>query len=99
MPRLHLAKLAERARTQPALPAAVAFPVDRDSLQLALSGAFAGYVAPTLFGPEQRIRDAAIRAGLDISRLPLVSCCRSSATRWTRASPRASLRGSWHPPA
>ena len=72
MTRPHLSKLAERARAEPALPAAVVFPVDRDSLQLALSGAFAGYVAPTLFGPEQRIRDAAIRAGLDISRLPLV---------------------------
>ena len=72
LPRPHLSQLAERARTQPALPAAVVFPVDRDSLQLALSGAFAGYVVPTLFGPEQRIRDAAIRAGLDISRVPLV---------------------------
>ena len=51
MPRPHLSKLAERARTEPALPAAVVFPVDRDSLQLALSAAFAGYVAPTPFGP------------------------------------------------
>jgi len=72
MPRPHLQKLAERARMLPALPAAVVFPVDRDSLQLALSAAFAGYLAPTLYGPEGRVRDAANRAGLDISRLPLV---------------------------
>lgn len=72
LPRPHLSRLAERARTLSALPAAVVFPLDRDSLQLALSAAFAGYLAPTLFGPEERIRDAAVRAGLDISRVPLV---------------------------
>ena len=70
--RPHLQKLVERARLLPALRAAVVFPLDRDSLQLALSGAFAGYLAPTLVGPEERIRDAANRAGLDISRLALV---------------------------
>jgi len=70
--RPHLQKLVERARLMPALPAGIVFPVDRDSLQLALSGAFAGYLAPTLVGPEKRIRDAANRAGLDISRLPVV---------------------------
>ena len=71
--RPHLQKLVERARLLPALRAAFVFPVDRDSLQLALSGAFAGYLAPTLVGPEERIRDAANRAGLDISRLPIVN--------------------------
>lgn len=70
--RPHLQKLVERVRLQPALPAAIVFPVDRESLQLALSGAFAGYLAPTLVGPEKRIRDEASRAGLDITRLPLV---------------------------
>ncbi len=49
------------------------FPCDSDSLQLALSGSFAGYLAPTLVGPENRIRDVANRAGLDISRLPIVN--------------------------
>ena len=72
MARPHLQKLVERARLLPALPVGVVFPVDRDSLQLALSGAFAGYLAPTLIGPEERIRDAANRAGLDISRLSLI---------------------------
>jgi phosphate acetyltransferase len=70
--RPHLQKLVERARLLPALPVAVVFPVDRDSLQLALSGAFAGYLAPTLVGPDERIRDAANRAGLDISRLRVI---------------------------
>lgn len=70
--RPHFQKLVERVRLLPPLPAAVVFPCDRDVLQGALSAAFAGYLAPTLVGPEARIRDAAARAGLDISRLPLV---------------------------
>jgi phosphate acetyltransferase len=70
--RPHLTKLVERARLLPPLSAAIVFPVDRDSLQLALSAAFAGYLAPTLVGPEARIRETAARAGLDISRLPVI---------------------------
>jgi phosphate acetyltransferase len=70
--RPHFQRLVERIRMRPPLPAAIVCPLDRDSLQLALSGAFAGYLAPILVGPEGRIRDAAARAGLDISRLPLV---------------------------
>ncbi len=70
--RPHFQRLVERARFLPPLAAAVVYPCDRDSLQLALSGQFAAYLAPTLVGPEQRIRDIANRAGLDISRLPIV---------------------------
>ena len=40
------------------------FPCERDWLQLALSGAFAGFLEPVLVGPETRIRDAAAQAGL-----------------------------------
>jgi phosphate acetyltransferase len=64
-------RLVEKVRMRPPLPAAIAYPCDRDSLQTALSGAFAGYLAPILVGPEGRIRDAAGKAGLDISRLPI----------------------------
>lgn len=70
--RPHIQKLVERARREAPLAAAVVFPCDRESLQLALSGAFAGYLKPTLVGPEARIRDVANRSGLDISRLPIV---------------------------
>lgn len=65
-------KLVERVRLQPPLPAAVVYPCDRESLQVALSGAFAGYLNPTLVGPEGRIRDIAGKSGLDISRLPII---------------------------
>jgi len=70
--RPHVQKLVERARRSDPLRAAHVFPCDRDSVQLALSGAFAGWLAPTLVGPEQRIRDVANHAGLDISRLVIV---------------------------
>lgn len=70
--RPHLQKLVERVRFLAPLPAAFVYPCDPDSLQLALAGAFAGYLAPTLVGPEPRIRAAALRGGLDISRLPIV---------------------------
>ena len=70
--RAHFQKLVDRVRLLPPLPAAVVYPCDRESLQVALAGAFAGYLAPTLVGPEARIRDAADRSGLDIARLPIV---------------------------
>jgi len=70
--RPHFQKLVEKTRVRAPLPAAVVYPCDRESLQLALSGAFAGYLAPTLVGPETRIRDLAGKLGLDISRLSIV---------------------------
>jgi len=84
--RANLQKLVERARQLPPLPAAVVYPCDVDSLQLALAGAFAGYLAPTLVGPEARIRDTANRAGLDISRLPIVPTADDGAAAAERAA-------------
>jgi phosphotransacetylase len=54
------------------LPTAVVYPCDRDSLQVALSAQFAGYLSPVLVGPETRIADAAAQAGLDLSRVTIV---------------------------
>ena len=70
--RPHFQKLVDRVRLQPPLATGIVFPCDRDALQMAFSGAFAGYIAPTLIGPERRIREAADKAGLDISRMPVV---------------------------
>jgi len=70
--RPHFQKLVERVRLHPPLPAGIVFPCDRDALQMAFSGAFAEYIAPTLIGPETRIRAVADKAGLDISRMPVV---------------------------
>lgn len=70
--RPHFQRLVERVRNLPALRTAIVYPCDRDSLQVALSGQFAGYLAPVLVGPEARIADAAGHAGLDLSRIELV---------------------------
>src|SRR3954469_7089281 len=65
-------RLVERVRNAPPLRCAVVYPCDRDSLQSALSGQFAGYLAPVLVGPESRISDTAAQAGLDLSRIELI---------------------------
>jgi len=78
--RPHFRHLVEHVRRLPPLPAAFVFPCSADALQFALSGAFAGFLAPFLIGPEARIRDIANRGGIDISRLPIVD---------TPAEPRA----------
>jgi len=70
--RPHFQRLVDRARNLPALRAAVVYPCDQDSLQNALSARFAGYLEPTLVGPEKRIADAAAHAGLDLSRIALI---------------------------
>jgi phosphate acetyltransferase len=70
--RPHFQRQVERVRNLPPLPAAVVYPCDRDSLQIALSGQFAGYLTPVLVGPEARIADAAAQAGLDLARVTIV---------------------------
>ena len=88
--RPHLQKLVERVRIrQSPLAAAIVYPCDRDALQLALSGAFAGYLAPELVGPEARIRDVANRAGLDISRLEIIDTPDDARAAGVRAAERA----------
>ena len=83
--RPHFQRLVERVRLLPPLPAAFVYPCERDSIQLALSGAFAGYLAPVLVGPETRIRDLADRSGLDISRLPIIDTADTAKSATERA--------------
>ncbi|NDP42515.1 MAG: bifunctional enoyl-CoA hydratase/phosphate acetyltransferase, partial [Aromatoleum sp.] len=83
--RPHFQHLVERVRLLPPLPAAFVYPCSADALQFALSGAFAGYLAPVLVGPEARIRDIANRAGIDISRLPIVDTIDEPRTAGIRA--------------
>jgi phosphotransacetylase len=87
--RPHFQKLVERARLHEALVAAVVYPCDRESLQVALTGAFAGYLNPTLVGPDARIRETADKAGLDIARLPIVDTADDPQAAGRRAAERA----------
>lgn len=70
--RVHFQRLVEQVRNFPPLPTAIVYPCDRDSLQVAMTGQFAAYLAPVLVGPEARIADAAAQAGLDLSRIERV---------------------------
>lgn len=70
--RTHFLRFVERVRHLPVRSAAFVYPCDRNSLQLALSNAFTGTLAPVLVGPEARIRDVAAKAGYDLARLPIV---------------------------
>src|SRR5689334_9127752 len=84
--RPHFQKLVERTRLRAPLTAAVVFPCDREALQMALSGAFAGYLRPTLVGPEVRIRDLAGKSGLDISRMSIIDTPDDAAAAGIRAA-------------
>ena len=102
--RPHFQRLVERVRNLPALPTAIVYPCDRDSLQVALSGQFAGYLAPVLVGPEARIADAASHAGLDLSRIDLIDTPDDPAESARRAVAlvregrvRALVKGSLYP--
>ena len=53
--RPHFQRLVEQVRNFSPLPTAIVYPCDRDSLQIALSGQFAGYLAPVLVGPEAEL--------------------------------------------
>src|SRR5271165_4801045 len=102
--RPHFQRLVERARTLAPLRAAVVYPCDRDSLQIALSGQFAGYLAPVLVGPEARIADAAAQAGLDLSRIELIdtpdephAAAQRAAELARHGEVRALIKGSLYP--
>jgi phosphate acetyltransferase len=97
-------RLVDRVRNLPALPAAVVYPCDRDALQFALSGRFAGYLAPVLVGPEKRIADAAAQAGLDLSRIDMVdtpdepfAAAQRAAALAKDGEVRALIKGSLYP--
>jgi phosphotransacetylase len=81
----HFQRLANDARLLPPLAAGFVYPCDAESLQFALSGAFAGYLAPVLIGPLPRIRATAEAAGLDITRLAAIDTTDDRAAAARRA--------------
>ena len=68
-----LPRLIARCARLAAVKTAVVHPCDAPSLKAAVEAAHAGLIEPVLVGPEHKIRAAAVAAGADISRLPLVS--------------------------
>jgi phosphotransacetylase len=69
------------ARCSPLGPVrtAVVHPCDETSMQAAWEAASLGLIAPILVGPDRKILAAAERAGVDVSRFPLISTAHSHA--------------------
>jgi len=65
-------RLIARCKELSPMPTVVAHPCDETSLSGAVEAAQAGIIVPTLVGPEAKIRAAAEKAGLDISKLEIV---------------------------
>jgi phosphotransacetylase len=102
--RSHFQKLVDQVRNFPPLKTAVVYPCDRDSLQIALSGQFAGYLDPVLIGPEARIAEAAAQAGLDLSRIERVdtpddpfAAAQQAVALARNGAVRALIKGSLYP--
>jgi phosphate acetyltransferase len=65
------------ARKHPPMTAAVCHPCDVVSLESAVEAAKLGLLKPILVGPPTRVRDAAAKAGLDISAFELIESMHS----------------------
>ncbi len=72
-------RLIEMTRGLSAIRTAVVHPVDTVSLTGAVEAAAAGLIVPVLIGPEARIRQTALQAGLDLSPFELLSTEHSEA--------------------
>jgi phosphotransacetylase len=65
-------RLIQRASALPSVATIVAHPCDETSLRGALEAAEAGIITPILVGPAAKVREAADRGGIDISRCEIV---------------------------
>jgi phosphate acetyltransferase len=72
-------ELIARAKRVPSPKAIVVYPCSEASLRGALEAAEAGLIEPVLVGPETKIREAAQKNGLDISRFEIVHADHSEA--------------------
>ncbi|MTV36211.1 phosphate acetyltransferase [Duganella radicis] len=76
----HYDRLIAAARQAGPATVAVAHPCDRNALEGALDAASLGIIKPILVGPQERIRQVAEEARLDISAFPLIDTEHSHAS-------------------
>jgi phosphotransacetylase len=72
--------LLERCKSLEAVPTAVAHPCEASALAGAIEAGQKGLIAPTLVGPEAKIREIAKSMGLDLGRTPIVDAPHSHAS-------------------
>ena len=72
-------RLLDACKGLPALPTAVVHPCDTAAIDGAIGAARLGLIAPILVGPQQKIREAARKADVDISPYPIVDAEHSHA--------------------
>ena len=72
-------RLLDACRGLPPMPTAVVHPCDEAAIDGAIGAARLGLIKPILVGPKERIREAARRAGVDISAYPIVDVPHSHA--------------------
>jgi phosphotransacetylase len=73
-------QLLERCRNLEPVPTAVAHPCEETALSGAVEAGAKGLIAPTLVGPEAKIREVAKAHGIDLGRLPIVDVPHSHAS-------------------
>ena len=72
-------RLLDACKGLPPLPTAVVHPCDTAAIEGAVGAARLGLIAPILVGPQERIREAAAKACIDISAYPIVNVPHSHA--------------------
>ncbi len=72
-------RLLDACRGLPPMPTAVVHPCDEAAIDGAIGAARLGLIEPILVGPKERIREAARKAGVDISAYPIVDVPHSHA--------------------
>jgi phosphate acetyltransferase len=72
-------RLLDACKGLPPIATAVVHPCDASSIEGAIGAARLGLITPTLIGPQEKIREAARQAGLDITGYPIVDVPHSHA--------------------
>ena len=72
-------QLLERCRSLEAVPTAVAHPCETSALAGAVEAGEKGLIAPILVGPADKIREVAMKAGIDLSKSTIVDAPHSHA--------------------
>ncbi len=72
-------RLLDACRGLPPMPTAVVHPCDEAAIEGAIGAARLNLITPILVGPQERIREAARKAGVDISGYPIVDVPHSHA--------------------